>query len=128
LQYEIDPNGPNILIEERNNTVTMLRNVAWNGRDARLELRKWVVEENGEKPMRGLSFLTPEGPNNLVNALTEQGYGNTQTIIKNIKGREGFEDALAAEIGMQKVIEAKNTEVTVQSDEFYDPKSMLGIG
>lgn len=127
IQYEIDPNGANYLIEERNNTVTMLRNVAWNGREARLELRKWVVEEGGEKPMRGLSFLTPEGPHNLVHALTEHGYGNTKTVIDNLKKRDDFETSLAESIGMQKVVEARNTEVTVKSDEFYDPRSMIGL-
>lgn len=128
IQYEVDGNGPSYLIEERNNTVTMLRNVAWNGREARLELRRWVVEESGEKPMKGVSFMTQEGPHNLVHALTEAGFGDTKTILGNIKDRHDFEPALAETIGMQKVIEAKNTEVIVQSDEFYDPRSMMGMG
>lgn len=128
IQYEIEQGAINDIIEERNNTVTMLRKVAWNGRDARLELRKWVIEENGEKPMKGLSFSTEEGPHNLVHILTKRGFGDTKTILGNLKEREDFDSALTETVGMKKVIEAKNTEVSVQSDEFYDPKSMLGMG
>lgn len=128
IQYKIEQGTINDIIEERNNTVTMLRKVAWNGRDARLELRKWVIEENGEKPMKGLSFSTEEGPHNLVHILTKRGFGDTKTILGNLKEREDFDSALTETIGMKKVIEVKNTEVSVQSDEFYDPKSMLGMG
>lgn len=125
IQYQIDPEAVNCVIEERNNTVTMLRKVAWNGREARLELRKWVVEENGEKPMKGFSFMTQEGPHNLVHTLIDNNFGDTKTILGSLHKRDDFETSLAETIGMKKVIEAKNTEVTVQSDEFFDPKNMI---
>lgn len=125
IQYQIDPEAVNCVIEERNNTVTMLRKVAWNGREARLELRKWVVEENGEKPMKGFSFMTQEGPHNLVHTLIDNSFGDTKTILGSLHKRDDFETSLAETIGMKKVIEAKNTEVTVQSDEFFDPKNMM---
>ena len=125
IQYQIDPEAVNCVIEERNNTVTMLRKVAWNGREARLELRKWVVEENGEKPMKGFSFMTQEGPHNLVHTLIDNGFGDTKTVLGSLQKRSDFETSLTETIGMKKIIEAKNTEVTVQSDEFFDPKDMI---
>lgn len=127
ISYEIKADGVNQLIDEHNNTITMLREVSWNGREAHLELRKWIVEEGGERPMKGYSFSTEEGPHNLVHVMTELGYGNTKTILGNIKDRTDFDQALVETVGMQKVIEAKNTEYEVSNDEFYDPKSMMGI-
>lgn len=128
IQYNIEQGPINDIIEERNNTVTMLRKVAWNGREARLELRKWIIEEKGEKPMRGLSFSTDEGPHNLVHVLTKHGFGDTKTILANIHKRPDFDKSLTETIGIKHVIEAKNVEVPVRNDEFYDPKSMLGMG
>ena len=125
ISYQIKENGINQLIDEKNNTITMLREVSWNGRAAHLELRKWVVEENGEKPMKGYSFSTEEGPHNLVNVMTGLGFGDTKVILNNIKERSDFEPALVETIGMQKVIEAKNTEYEISNDEFYDPKNMI---
>ena len=127
ISYEIKEGGVNQLIDEHNNTITMLREVSWNGREAHLELRKWIVEEGGERPMKGYSFSTEDGPHNLVHVMTELGYGNTKTILGNIKDRSDFDTALVETVGMQKVIEAKNTEYEVSNDEFYDPKSMMGI-
>jgi len=127
IEFHIDPDGPNALISERNNTVMMFRKVAWNNRQPRLELRNWVVEENGERPMRGISFANEETVHNLVNVMTGIGYGDTKVVLGNLKERPDFEPALVDAIGMQKVIEAKNTEVEkVADDEYFDPRNMIG--
>ena len=124
ISFELKENGINQLIDERNNTVMMLREVSWNGRDAHLELRKWVVAEDGERPNKGAVFMTEEGPNNLVNIMTKHGFGDTKTILGNIKDRPDFETSLVETIGMQKVIQTKNTEVEISEDDYFDPRSI----
>ena len=62
----------NELIEEKGNMIGMLRKVAWNGKDAHLEIRKWVITNvDDEKAMKGYSFMTKEGPNNLINTMID---------------------------------------------------------
>lgn len=125
ITYEIKEDGINELIEEKGNTILALREVAWNGRKAHLELRKWIIDENGDKPMKGVSFSSEETPNILVDKMTELGFGNTENIINNIKEREDFDAALESAIGKKKIIKAKNTEVEISEDDFYDPKNIL---
>ena len=124
ITFTIKEDGINELIEERGNMVTMLREVAWGNREAHLEVRKWVVSPDEEKPMRGCSFMTEEGPHKLVEVMADNGYGNTKTVLGALSKREDFEDALAQTIGKKKVEKAKNTEVTVDEEEFFDPKSV----
>lgn len=124
ITFTIKEDGINELIEERGNMVTMLREVAWGNREAHLEVRKWVVSPDEEKPMRGCSFMTEEGPHKLVEVMADNGYGNTKTVLGALSKREDFEDALTQTIGKKKVEKAKNTEVTVDEEEFFDPKSV----
>ena len=124
ITFTIKEDGINELIEERGNMVTMLREVAWGNREAHLEVRKWVVNPDEEKPMRGCSFMTEEGPHKLVEVMADNGYGNTKTVLGALSKREDFEDALTQTIGKKKVEKAKNTEVTVDEEEFFDPKSV----
>ena len=124
ITFTIKEDGINELIEERGNMVTMLREVAWGNREAHLEVRKWVVSPDEEKPMRGCSFMTEEGPHKLVEVMADNGYGNTKTVLKALSKREDFDDALTQTIGKKKVGKAKNTEVTVDEEEVFDPKSV----
>ena len=124
ITFTIKEDGINELIEERGNMVTMLREVAWGNREAHLEVRKWVVSPDEEKPMRGCCFMTEEGPHKLVEVMADNGYGNTKTVLGALSKREDFDDALTQTIGKKKVGKAKNTEVTVDEEEFFDPKSV----
>ena len=59
IKFEIKENGINELIDEgTGNSSIMLREVGWNGRDPKLEIRKWIIDVDKETPMRGLSFIT----------------------------------------------------------------------
>ena len=64
------------VIDEKSNTFIALRLVQWckNGSEpdknlAKLELRKWRVKDGEEHADKGCSFLTPEGPGNLLKLL-----------------------------------------------------------
>lgn len=127
IKFEIKENGINELIDEgTGNSSIMLREVGWNGRDPKLEIRKWIIDVDKETPMRGLSFITEQGPHTLTEVLAEKGFGNTEKIITNIKDREDFDDSLVKVIGKKKIEKSKNTEVTISEDDYFDPKSVLG--
>lgn len=127
IKYEIKEDGINELIDEGSgNMVLMLREVSWNGREPKLELRKWIVDVNEEKPMRGVSFITEEGPNKLTEIMINKGYGKTETVLNDLKDRDDFDSSLNKAIGKKKVEKAKNTEVIVDEDEYFDPNNILG--
>ena len=125
VTYEVKSGGINEIIDEKNNTALMLREVAWNGRESHLELRKWLINETGEKPMKGISFNSEDSVNNLVHTLSKLGYGNTTKIIESVKNRPDFDDSLAAVIGKKKIIQALETEVEIKESDYYDPKKIM---
>lgn len=124
ISFTIKVDGINELIDERNNSILALREVGWNNKEPRLELRKWIVDENGDKPMKGVSFLTEDGPHNLVHSMTKLGFGNTETIINNIKNRDDFEDSLVKVIGKKKISKAKEETIEISEDDYFDPESL----
>lgn len=101
-------------IDSKGNTVILLRKLAWGNNKEKLEIRKWFVDINKETPSKGVTFLTEEGPNNLINVMIQKGYGETGEIINSLKDREDFDEALEA-IG-------KKRPKGNPSDTFYDPK------
>lgn len=124
--YQIDENGPKVLLSEEGNTSYMLRKVSWNGRPSKFEIRKWHMSNTGDEiPGKGISFKDENTINELVEGLTESNYGNTETILKNIQNRNDFETALVNTIGQQKIIEARNTEVEITKEEYYDPRNLI---
>lgn len=125
LSYEVNPDGINEVIDEKGSMTLMLREVAWNGRESHLELRKWVVDVDKEQPMRGVSFITAAGPHNLSEILVQNGYGDTKAILKQLSARDDFEEALIDTIGKKKVVTAKNTTAVVTEDDYYDPKMLI---
>lgn len=126
IKFEIKEDGINELIDEgTGNSSIMLREVGWNGRDPKLEIRKWIIDVDKETPMRGLSFITEQGPHTLTEVLAEKGFGNTEKLINNIKDREDFDESLVKVIGKKKIKKSKNTEVTISEDDYFDPKSVL---
>ena len=82
FKYEVDPEF-DYLIEEKGNQALFFRRVSWNGRDAKPEIRKWYVDGTSETPGKGFSFMTEEGPNELIKTMTELGYGNTEEVLEN---------------------------------------------
>lgn len=126
VSYEINKEGINEVIEEFGNMVAMLRQVAWGGREEKLELRKWIVDTDSEKPMKGCS-LTEEGWHNCTEILVQHGFGNTREIIRELSVREDFEKDLVSVIGKKKVEDAKSQEVVQDDDYFMPTRENLGI-
>ena len=105
ITFDIKKDGINELIDERNNSTIMLREVSWGGRENyKLELRR---------------------PDNLVHTMAKVGFGNTTTILNIIKKRKDFDESLVRAIGKTKVTEAKNSEVEISDEDYYDPASFI---
>lgn len=105
------------VVDSKNNSVIMLRTVAWgeNGTE-RLELRRWKVDINQEIALKGVSFLTEDGPHNLVNVLLEKGFGKTDEVLTVLSTRDDFEECL------ENLNKPKSSK---KSSRYADPKEIL---
>ena len=111
--------GFDFIIEEGQNTSLNLRKVSWNGRDPKLDLRKWSYQEGEERAMKGIT-LSKEGAAELTCVLAEQGYGSTKRIIKAIQNRDDYESAMRT---LNDPEESGNDD---GSEDYYDPAELLG--
>lgn len=122
FKYEVDPEF-DYLIEEKGNQALFFRRVSWNGRDAKPEIRKWYVDGTSETPGKGFSFMTEEGPNELIKTMTELGYGNTEEVLENISKRDDFPVAVKKVLG--KGVEELTEEYdSVELEDVYDPRAL----
>lgn len=122
ISYNI-VDGFDEIIDEKGSTFIALRKIQWgvkqgetSDKPVKLDLRKYYNTEEGERMNKGVSFLTEEGPSELVNVLIEKGYGNTTDILSRIMNREDFKDAV------DEVVNGKQEE---QDSDFYDPREVL---
>lgn len=118
--------GPiNRVIEEKGNQFIRFAQIAWtkNFDEAdpskiKYDLRKYTTDADGnEKMLKGVSFLTENGPTELVHVLTEEGFGETSKILENIRHREDFSDA---------VKEVYGDKVSDNIDNTFDLRDILG--
>lgn len=83
FNYETDDNKESYIIEEKGNSYTQLAYERWNeDNQFRLALRKFYSSAKGETAGKGVTFMTEEGPSELINALLKEGYGNPDDIAK----------------------------------------------
>lgn len=106
------------IIEESGNSSLNLRKVGWNGRDPKLDLRKWSYKDETERALKGVT-MTDEGADELTGVLVEQGYGNTKRIAKALAKREEYNDV------MQHLDDVED-DIIDSSEEYYDPSELLG--
>lgn len=98
--HQVIVDGVDILVEEGNNTSINLRKVYWedakNPKEdpkAKYELRKYTINKDGiEVPSKGVTFLSEEGPDLLVETLIEAGFGRTENILRSIVRRPDAEE------------------------------------
>lgn len=121
-KYEIDETF-DYLIEEKGNQAIFFRRVAWNDKDAKPELRKWYVNSTSETPGKGFSFLTDEGPDELIRVMTEVGYGKTDEILENISKRDDFGASVKKVLG-KGIDDLIDETANIELEEVYDPRSL----
>lgn len=115
----------NRIVDEKGNQFIAMRTIQWGvGQDEEnnekqfvFDIRKYRTQPNGEERMaKGVSFLTPEGPNQLVHAMLEEGYGDTTECLKVLKDRENFKDAIIF-----------ISEGEPDTSEYFDPRKLLDL-
>ena len=122
LQYEFEDGSINRIIEERGNYFTAIRMVRWKPEaDFKLDIRKYSSTEEGDVPLKGISFMTEEGPTELITALLEEGYGSTNDVANSIfKHREDI---------VERISKLQSGEITVDDDEtheeYYNARDMV---
>lgn len=99
--------GINRIVEERGNQFIRFAQIAWapeseevDPSKIKYDLRKYTTDAEGnERMLKGVSFLSEEGPHELTNILIEEGFGKTSTILSNIKDRDDFKEAVSEVYG-----------------------------
>lgn len=111
------------IVDELGSQFIALRKLAWVPKDEecespnyKLDIRKWRTNSDGEEVAgKGVSFLTDEGPHELIHVLVDNGYGDTEKILRSIMGRDDYNDACNR---------IMNGEETVSSD-LFDPRDLF---
>ena len=80
------------VFDENDSSILAMRTVKWGNGEPRLELRKWRIDPSGGKdiPNKGFSFLSENGPHNLVHTLIKNGYGDKKENTNLISKRSDF--------------------------------------
>ena len=106
-EFKYSFRGINRIVEEKGNQFIRFAQIAWVGDDEEVEpskikydLRKYTTDAEGkEKMLKGVSFLTDDGPSELTHVLIDEGFGNTTKILDGIKQRKDFKDAVETSFG-----------------------------
>lgn len=111
------------IFDERGSQYIALRKVQWvkegvepDESKAKLEIRKYKVTDDGDIPMKGVSFLTEEGPHELAHVLVKEGFGHTKQIIKDIVVRDDFKDSIE---------HINDDEDIISEDNVFDMRSVM---
>lgn len=112
------------IFDEKGSTFLALRKTQWCEQDeepdpekAKLELRKFRITSEGERADKGFSFLTEDGPHELVKVLVQEGFGNTKEIIQELKKRSNFRESI------ENLFD--DTEEIDSNGEYFDMRSVL---
>lgn len=129
LEFNSELDINEIFDEGTGNSFLALRSLRWTPNSPfKLDIRKWFTNSEGEEIAgKGVSFITEEGPNNLINALMKHGYGDTRGILDQLKDRDDFL------VAVKETLQNNNLsldDVEVPSldslnEAFYDPKQVL---
>lgn len=106
-EFKYSFRGINRIVEEKGNQFIRFAQIAWVGDDEEVEpskikydLRKYTTDAEGkEKMLKGVSFLSDDGPSELTHVLIDEGFGNTTKILDGIKQRKDFKDAVETSFG-----------------------------
>ena len=130
--YEYDERLDKV-VDEKANQFISVRFAKWKeDQDFQLEIRRFALSEDGETPLKGVRFLTDNGPHELTTTLVENGFGMADELVDTIIENR---PAIAAKIYnrltgdkklMTKVLSHEDDENTEdESENFYDPKELL---
>lgn len=129
FKLEIDNSIDEVIDEVPGSSFIALRKLRWSESSPfKLDIRKWFTNSEGEEIAgKGVSFMTDEGPDNLIEALLKHNYGDTRKTLNGLKDREDFLPAVK-EIIVQKGVNLDDIEtpsIDSLGAEFYDPKAII---
>lgn len=112
------------IFDEKGTQFCALRRVQWvkegeepDREKSHLELRRWRIDSNGqENAAKGLVFLSDNGPNELAHVLVKKGFGETKTLITELKDRADFKDS---------VEHLYDKDIIDNDGEFFDMRTAL---
>lgn len=107
-EFKYSFRGINKIIEEKGNQFIRFAQIAWVGEDEdvtedqiKFDLRKYTSDAEGnERMLKGVSFFSKEGVDELANTLVEEGFGDTEKIVNSVKKRDDFETSLKKAYGL----------------------------
>ena len=130
FHLEIDDSINEVIDEGTGNSFIAMRKLRWTETGTfKLDLRKWITNADGEEIAgKGFSFITEEGPENLVNALLKHGFGDTRKTLEGIQDREDFVPEAMKILAKKGAITNDLIPEEYKDEEasFYDPKELLG--
>lgn len=125
LKYKVC--GTDHVIDEKGSVFLALRRIQWgisqdeqeDPAKVKLDIRKYYSKPDGsERLSKGVSFLTEDGPSELVHVLLEEGYGDTQKCLEVLKDRDNFKEAVTFAFDMEE---------KGDNSEFFDPRQLLDM-
>lgn len=129
FKLEIDPSIDEVIDEIPGSSFIALRKLRWSENSSfKLDIRKWYTNSEGDEIAgKGVSFMTEEGPDNLIEALLKHNYGDTRKTLNGIKDRDDFLPAIK-EIITRENIDLDSVEIpSIESlsENYYDPKAII---
>jgi len=126
-EFKYSFRGIDKIIEEKGNQFIRFAQIAWVGDDEEVtedqikyDLRKYTSDSEGnERMLKGVSFFSENGVNELTNVLVEEGFGDTERIVTSLKNRDDFIDSVKKAYGKEEDIED-------DSSDTYDIRSIIG--
>lgn len=111
------------IFDERGSSFLAMRKVQWAKEDegpdpdkAKLELRRWTINGDKEQGLKGMTFLTEDGPHNLAKVLVSKGYGDTKELLKVLVNRPDFKNSVKS-LGELEEVE--------EDGEYFDMRDIL---
>ena len=84
FSYDIDQSF-DFILEEKANKFTALRKIRWgDSGDYKLDIRNYVATNDGERMLKGCTFISDSGVHELTDVLLSQGYGYPEKIIETL--------------------------------------------
>lgn len=116
--------GVDFVIEEQQNFFTAFRKASWGEGSPHYEIRRFKNMPDGtEMANKGVTFLTEDGPHELVHTLVGLNFGDTKVILEHLKDRENFRKALNSVLGENDPAYDKNAGTL--DEEYFDPSELL---
>lgn len=94
--------GIDEIFEERGNEFSRFERVKWNQDSDKeyLDIRRYKMNENNEEvALKGMTFLTEEGPSELALAIIRNNFGDTEDYLKALYARDDFSISLNNVVG-----------------------------